>query len=70
MPLKFMANNVGVNLFASFSVANKSVLDPGNTGYLNLSDGFHDAGDTMKCGLPHIRGVRCSTGDTWPMALL
>ena len=28
------------------------MLDPGNTGCLNLSGGFHDAGDTVKFGLP------------------
>lgn len=52
VPLQPMANNVGTNLSASFIAANKSVLDPGNTGCLNLSGGFHDAGDTVKFGLP------------------
>ena len=52
VPLVPMANNVGTNLSASFIAANKSVLDPGNTGCLNLSGGFHDAGDTVKFGLP------------------
>jgi endoglucanase len=52
VPLQPMSNNVGVNLSASFIAANKSVLDPGNTGCLNLSGGFHDAGDTVKFGLP------------------
>ena len=52
VPLQPMANNVGTNLPASFIAANKSVLDPGNTGCLNLSGGFHDAGDTVKFGLP------------------
>jgi hypothetical protein len=52
VPLQPMANNVGTNLSASFIAANKSVLDPSNTGCLNLSGGFHDAGDTVKFGLP------------------
>ncbi len=52
VPLQPMANHVGVNLSASFISANKSVLDPGNTGCLNLSGGFHDAGDHVKFGLP------------------
>jgi hypothetical protein len=52
VPLRPEANNVGTNLSASFIAANKSVLDPGNTGCLNLSGGFHDAGDTVKFGLP------------------
>ena len=52
VPLQPMTNNVGTNLSASFIAANKSVLDPDNTGCLNLSGGFHDAGDTVKFGLP------------------
>jgi endoglucanase len=52
VPLQPMANDVGVNLSASFIAANKSVLDPNNTGCLNLSGGFHDAGDHVKFGLP------------------
>jgi endoglucanase len=52
VPLQPMADNVGTNLSASFIAANKSVLDPNNTGCLNLSGGFHDAGDTVKFGLP------------------
>ena len=52
VPLLPMSNNVGTNLSASFIAANKSVLDPNGTGCLNLSGGFHDAGDTVKFGLP------------------
>jgi endoglucanase len=52
VPLQPMVNDVGTNLPSSFIAANKSVLDPGNTGCLNLSGGFHDAGDTVKFGLP------------------
>ncbi len=46
------SNTGGTNLSASFIAANKSVLDPNGTGCLNLSGGFHDAGDTVKFGLP------------------
>jgi endoglucanase len=52
VPLQPMVNNVGTNLSASFIAANESVLDPDGTGCLNLSGGFHDAGDTVKFGLP------------------
>jgi endoglucanase len=52
VPLQPMVNNVGTNLSASFISANESVLNPGGTGCLNLSGGFHDAGDTVKFGLP------------------
>jgi endoglucanase len=52
VPLQPMADNVGTNLSASFIAANRAVLDPQNTGCLNLSGGFHDAGDTVKFGLP------------------
>ncbi len=52
VPLQPMSNNVGTNLSASFIAANKPVLDPAGTGCLNLSGGFHDAGDTVKFGLP------------------
>jgi endoglucanase len=52
VPLQPMSKNVGTNMSASFIAANRSVLDPGNTGCLNLSGGFHDAGDHVKFGLP------------------
>jgi endoglucanase len=57
VPLQPMVNaggstTGGTNLSASFIAANESVLDPDGTGCLNLSGGFHDAGDTVKFGLP------------------
>jgi hypothetical protein len=52
VPLQPMANHVGVNLSAAVIAQDKPVLDPNNTGCLNLSGGFHDAGDHVKFGLP------------------
>src|SRR5579871_3696668 len=54
VPLQPKSSTVpnGVNLSTAFIAANKSVLDPNNTGCLNLSGGFHDAGDHVKFGLP------------------
>jgi endoglucanase len=52
IPLQPMVNNVGTNLSASFIAANESVLDPSGSGCLDLAGGFHDAGDTVKFGLP------------------
>ncbi len=52
VPLTPMSNNVGVNLSASFISANKAVLDPDGDGTVDLSGGFHDAGDHVKFGLP------------------
>ena len=46
MPLQPMASDVGTNMSAAFIAANKSVLDPNNTGCVNLSGGFHNAGET------------------------
>ncbi|MBN1174832.1 MAG: glycoside hydrolase family 9 protein [Micromonosporaceae bacterium] len=42
----------GTNLSASFISANKAILDPDGDGYIDLSGGFHDAGDHVKFGLP------------------
>ncbi|MBN1699620.1 MAG: glycoside hydrolase family 9 protein [Spirochaetales bacterium] len=47
------------NMSASFISAHKSVLDPDNDGALDLSGGYHDAGDHVKFGLP--QGYSAST---------
>lgn len=54
VPLQPKSSSVpnGVNMSASFIAANKSVLDPSNKGCVDLSGGFHDAGDHVKFGLP------------------
>jgi endoglucanase len=52
IPLVPMSKNVGTNMSAAFIAANKSVLDPTGKGTVNLSGGFHDAGDHVKFGLP------------------
>jgi endoglucanase len=41
----------GVDMSAAFISRNKAVLDPSNTGEVDLSGGFHDAGDFIKFGL-------------------
>ena len=43
---------VNTNMSASFISANKSVLDPDGNGTLDVSGGFHDAGDHVKFGMP------------------
>ncbi len=40
------------NMSDAFITANKGILDPTGTGYVNVSGGFHDAGDHVKFGLP------------------
>lgn len=45
-------NTTMTNMSQAFITANKAVLDPGNKGYVDVSGGFHDAGDHVKFGLP------------------
>jgi endoglucanase len=52
VPLVPMSNWVGTNMSASFIAANKAILDPDGNGKVDLSGGFHDAGDHVKFGLP------------------
>ena len=43
---------VGVNMSNSFIEKNKKYLDPDGNGTLDLTGGWHDAGDHVKFGLP------------------
>ena len=52
VPLKPIKDWEGTNLSAAFIDANKTVLDPDGDGTVDLSGGFHDAGDHVKFGLP------------------
>lgn len=51
--------NVGTNMSSAFIAAHKSVLDPTNKGTIDVSGGFHDAGDHVKFGMP--QGYAIST---------
>ena len=42
----------GVNMSKEFIAANKKYLDPDGNGTLDLTGGWHDAGDHVKFGLP------------------
>ena len=43
---------VGVNMSSSFIEKNKKYLDPDGNGTVDLTGGWHDAGDHVKFGLP------------------
>ncbi len=45
-------NSTATNLSESFLAQNKAVLDPDGDGYIDVSGGFHDAGDHVKFGMP------------------
>lgn len=45
-------DDLGTNLSASFISANLQALDPDGDGCVDLSGGFHDAGDHVNFGLP------------------
>ncbi|MBR3629114.1 MAG: glycoside hydrolase family 9 protein, partial [Oscillospiraceae bacterium] len=53
VPLQPMdEKETGTNLSAAFIAQNREVLDPDGDGYVDVSGGFHDAGDHVKFGLP------------------
>ena len=53
VPLRPMGEDgIGTNLSEAFIKANKAVLDPDGDGTVDVSGGFHDAGDHVKFGLP------------------
>ena len=45
-------NSAATNLSDSFLTENAKYLDPDGDGYINVSGGFHDAGDHVKFGMP------------------
>lgn len=60
VPLKPVDDkHIGTNMSQAFIDANRSVLDPDGNGTVDLSGGFHDAGDHVKFGLP--QGYSAST---------
>lgn len=60
VPLKPVdSSSQGTNMSASFISANLKWLDPANNGTVDVSGGFHDAGDHVKFGLP--QGYAVST---------
>ncbi len=53
LPLKPMAaDNTGTNLSQAFITAHRDVLDPDGDGAVDVSGGYHDAGDHVRFGLP------------------
>lgn len=45
-------NTEYTNLSSEFINKNKNILDPDGDGYVDVSGGFHDAGDHVKFGMP------------------
>lgn len=45
-------NSTATNLSDSFLQQYQSILDPDGDGYIDVSGGFHDAGDHVKFGMP------------------
>ena len=52
VPLVPMTDNIGTNLSQDFIDKYNTVLDPDGDGYIDVSGGFHDAGDHVKFGMP------------------
>lgn len=51
------AGNVGTNMSQAFINANRAALDPDGDGFVDVSGGFHDAGDHVRFGLPQSYAV-------------
>jgi endoglucanase len=49
---KLALDATNTNMSSSFISENKAALDPDGDGYLDVSGGFHDAGDHVKFGMP------------------
>ena len=49
---KVKLDSTNTNMSDSFISSNKSVLDPDGNGTVDVSGGFHDAGDHVKFGMP------------------
>ncbi|MDD6268869.1 MAG: glycoside hydrolase family 9 protein, partial [Oscillospiraceae bacterium] len=45
-------NSTATNLSESFLTQYKDILDPDGDGFIDVSGGFHDAGDHVKFGMP------------------
>ena len=52
VPMQPISDLTGTNMSASFMEANKDILDPDGDGFIDVSGGFHDAGDHVKFGMP------------------
>ena len=49
---QLLLDDTNTNMSESFINANKSILDPDGDGKIDVSGGFHDAGDHVKFGMP------------------
>ncbi|MBR3448810.1 MAG: glycoside hydrolase family 9 protein [Oscillospiraceae bacterium] len=52
VPMQPIEDLTGTNMSASFMQTNKDILDPDGDGFIDVSGGFHDAGDHVKFGMP------------------
>ena len=53
IPMTPMGDSLsGTNMTAAFMKENKAVFDPDGDGYIDVSGGYHDAGDHVKFGMP------------------
>ena len=52
VPMQPIEDLTGTNMSASFMQTNKDILDPDGDGFIDVSGGYHDAGDHVKFGMP------------------